>query len=92
MSARGFKSFGTEWSKVLLGSQHLVGIVGPNGSGKSNLLEAVLFAAGCPASAMRAKTLRELTTSDDLNTVCYQLPLLYIANKSVCTGRSNLTL
>ncbi len=76
VSARGFKSFGTEWSKARLGSQRLVGIVGPNGSGKSNLLEAVLFAAGCPASAMRAKTLRELTTSDDPNTVRCQLSLL----------------
>lgn len=66
---RGFKSFGSIWVHVLLPSTHLVGILGPNGSGKSNLLEAVLFAVGCPAATLRVRTLRELASSDAPNSV-----------------------
>jgi recombinational DNA repair ATPase RecF len=61
---RGFKSFGSSWVHVPLPSAHLVGLLGPNGSGKSNLLEAVLFAVGCPATTLRVRTLRELASSD----------------------------
>lgn len=33
-------------------------------SGKSNLLEALCFAAGCPAAMMRAAALRDLASSE----------------------------
>ncbi|PNH04305.1 Chromosome partition protein Smc [Tetrabaena socialis] len=65
---RGFKSFGP-WADAPLCSPHLVGVVGPNGSGKSNLLEAVLFAAGCSAGALRARALRELAHSDSADSL-----------------------
>ncbi|GLC34254.1 hypothetical protein PLESTF_000823600 [Pleodorina starrii] len=67
---RGFKSFGPSWVTAPLPSANLVGILGPNGSGKSNLLEAVLFAVGCPATTLRVRTLRELASSDATNSPC----------------------
>ncbi|EFJ47136.1 hypothetical protein VOLCADRAFT_105201 [Volvox carteri f. nagariensis] len=67
---RGFKSFGPSWVTVPLPNTNLVGILGPNGSGKSNLLEAVLFAVGCPATSLRVRTLRELASSDAAHAPC----------------------
>jgi chromosome segregation ATPase len=34
------------------------------GAGKSNVLDALAFCAGCPASALRVKVLRELVHQD----------------------------
>lgn len=67
---RSFKSFSAaRFSQVQLPSCRFVGILGANGSGKSNLMEAIMFAAGCPATALRVRTLRELASSDAADAV-----------------------
>lgn len=41
-------------------SAGLVALSGPNGAGKSTLLEALMFALGAPASALRVRALRDV--------------------------------
>lgn len=64
LSLSAFKSF-AEHTSFDVPSHQLVGITGPNGSGKSNLLEALCFAAGCPASDLRSSLLKDCQSSDE---------------------------
>lgn len=57
--ARCFKSFGAAWEEVRL-QPGLTGLTGPNGCGKSTLLQAILFAVGCSAAQLSAKSFQEL--------------------------------
>lgn len=57
---KAFKSVGDTAVEYSALSPRLNAVVGHNGAGKSNLLDAICFAAGCPASILRVRTLAEL--------------------------------
>jgi chromosome segregation ATPase len=66
-----FKSFPAHQESVIqVPSPWLVGITGANGCGKSSLLEAIAFATGAPASALRVPTLRALCNSAAPGQLC----------------------
>ena len=46
-----------------------------HGPGKSNVLDAICFASGCPASALRVKTLKELVHQDTATEVSSHIAL-----------------
>ncbi|GBF98926.1 hypothetical protein Rsub_11718 [Raphidocelis subcapitata] len=72
LSIRAFKSFGGATPAVfkLPPSAGVVCVLGANGSGKSALLEALCFALGAPASAMRVKLLREVVSTESEAQLC----------------------
>jgi len=59
LSLRAFKSVAGA-ATHRFDSPHATAVVGANGCGKTCLLEAIAFACGCPAAALRARTLSEL--------------------------------
>lgn len=69
VEVRAFKSFGSSWTHYDFGSRHSVAIVGQNGCGKSNLLEALAFASGCSASVLRARELKDITSTENKSQV-----------------------
>ena len=59
LSLRAFKSVAGA-ATHRFDSPHATAVVGANGCGKTCLMEAIAFACGCPAAALRARTLSEL--------------------------------
>ena len=81
LSARkGYKSIKSASVEIQEG---LTVITGPNGAGKSNLLEAICFGLGESPATLRAKTLKELMSSDRLRV----LLTFQCANKSIMVTR-----
>jgi hypothetical protein len=62
LTLRAFKSVGGA-ATHRFDSPHATAIVGANGCGKTCLLEAIAFACGVPAAALRARTLSELRSA-----------------------------
>jgi chromosome segregation ATPase len=64
VTCRAFKCYGAAPTAYSFDSSLVTCILGPNGSGKSALLEALCFALGAPAPALRVGVLRDVVSTE----------------------------